>query len=44
MDFVENSSGNYILRLKNMQRTFLGADGEDGVQCDSVLMGKDGDG
>lgn len=30
MDFVENSSGNYILRLKNMQRTFLGADGEDG--------------
>lgn len=31
LDFEEKSSGNYILRIKNMSDTFFGADGEDGV-------------
>jgi hypothetical protein len=31
LDFVENSTGNYALRLKNVSDTFFGADGEDGV-------------
>lgn len=31
LDFAENSSGNYALRLKNMSGTFFGADGEDGA-------------
>lgn len=31
LDFVENSTGNYALRLKNVTHTFFGADGEDGL-------------
>lgn len=30
LDFAENSSGNYFLRVKNMSNTFFGSDGEDG--------------
>lgn len=31
LDFTENCSGNYLLRLKNMSHTFFGADGEDWI-------------
>jgi hypothetical protein len=40
LDFAENSTGNYSLRLKNVQHTFFGGDGEDGVNVTRYGWGK----